>query len=801
MSQQIADFYAKISADASSLIEEAKKSQQQMDALSAKLKEAGVSQAAYNKALAGAKQEFLEQNKAAEKSVGVFGALKDKITSVVNPTTLMMAAVTGLAVYLKNATAAAAESAQVDAKLNAVLHATGNAAGLTSGELDSMASSLSKMSGVDDEVIKSAEAVMLTFREIGGNVFPQAMQAALDMSAVMGQDLQSSVVQISKALNDPIAGVTALRKVGIQLTDQQREQIKVFMEAGDVASAQGVILQELAMEFGGASQSMNDAGDGSANLKTSLGNLQEAIGGSLLPSTRAFKNSLSELIDKMTDGVNAGSNFQNTLEIGNRLMLLYGGSLALVNSSVKINAERVEEAGNEYKRAEQYGLAWESALEKTSSATAAAAMTTEQFNQKINTLAGYMSTDLTDAQASYNEKIAEYKKELADARTEEDRQGIQDRIDAETEAYNRRAASIIFNIQQEALLAAAQNPEQQAAVLPVLTQLAESYGLIDENQSRVMNSTNNLVALWSSGAITLEQLTAGLSNMGRSAMVTSGAEQDLSNKIYNVSQKSQDAADVLPKFEEEQAKLGQGIRENSLPAVKGLANTLSGMPLTGTSWSYTFNIVTHGSVPRIPKRGSNTGSGAGYDNNAGVDSEFGTNGGGNYGNSGGQWNGGWLIVGDAPGGRMTPFTEAISPSGYVYNAEETKVLKNAGVLDGATSLARGSGYMGSADTIDRTTKRSMGSGYATSIRPQELSLHTTTTSIPTYSDSSIVSEVTGAQSAMQDTIMLALNRQASNQAVQNDKISLQLSELIAVMLSGNPRAIGDEVGFQLAKRL
>ena len=82
------------------------------------------------------------------------------------------------------------------------------------------------------------------FREIGEQVFPQATQAAMDMSAVMGQDLQSSIVQIGKALNDPIAGVSALRKVGVQLTDQQQEQIKAFMASGDVMSAQKVVLNE-----------------------------------------------------------------------------------------------------------------------------------------------------------------------------------------------------------------------------------------------------------------------------------------------------------------------------------------------------------------------------------------------------------------------------------------------------------------------------------------------------------------------------------------------------------------------------
>ena len=58
--------------------------------------------------------------------------------------------------------------------------------------------SLMLKSGVDDEVIKSGENVLLTFTKIrnetgrGNDIFNQATKATLDLSVAMGKDMQSS---------------------------------------------------------------------------------------------------------------------------------------------------------------------------------------------------------------------------------------------------------------------------------------------------------------------------------------------------------------------------------------------------------------------------------------------------------------------------------------------------------------------------------------------------------------------------------------------------------------------------------
>jgi hypothetical protein len=207
---------------------------------------------------------------------------------------------------IKKSIAEAAEAQKVDAQLNAVLESTGHAAGLSADELDRLATSLSDQTAVDDEAIKSAEALMLTFTKISGEVFPGATQAALDMSVAMGQDLNSSVVQIGKALNDPIQGITALTRVGVTFTDEQKNMIQAMVESGDVMGAQKLILQELTTEFGGSATAAAQTYAGQLQqLNNNVDNIAEAIGGRLLPRLLEATTALNTLLT-WQDKINAG---------------------------------------------------------------------------------------------------------------------------------------------------------------------------------------------------------------------------------------------------------------------------------------------------------------------------------------------------------------------------------------------------------------------------------------------------------------------------------------------------------------
>lgn len=168
---------------------------------------------------------------------------------------------------------------KAEAKLGAVLMATGESAGFTLDQLKKMAAGMQGVTTVGDEVILAGQAILATFKEIKGEAFEGATQAALDMSTVMDQDLKSSMVQIGKALNDPIKGLSALTRVGVAFTEEQKELITTLQESGDIMGAQAVILKELESQFGGAAAALRDTFAGAVQAAgNAFGDLQEEIG-------------------------------------------------------------------------------------------------------------------------------------------------------------------------------------------------------------------------------------------------------------------------------------------------------------------------------------------------------------------------------------------------------------------------------------------------------------------------------------------------------------------------------------------
>lgn len=197
----------------------------------------------------------------------------------------------------------ARESARIGRLTAQVIKTTGGAARITAGQVGNLATAMSNKTGVDDEAIQSGANLLLTFTNVrnevgkGNNIFDQAAQTATDMTAalnngqVSAEGLKGSSIQLGKALNDPIAGVSALAEVGVTFTKQQKDQIKTMVEAGDTLGAQKVILAELNKEFGGAAEA---AADPLQRLKTIAGNLGESIGTQLLPYIDRFATYVGE---------------------------------------------------------------------------------------------------------------------------------------------------------------------------------------------------------------------------------------------------------------------------------------------------------------------------------------------------------------------------------------------------------------------------------------------------------------------------------------------------------------------------
>jgi len=186
------------------------------------------------------------------------------------------------------------------AKLDAVLASTGGAAGVTGDEIRRLAGDLQLVTDFEDDATIAEAGVLATFTQIKGDVFKGAIVSAQNLSAVMGQDLQSSVVQIGKALNDPIKGIQALSRVGVSFTEQQKAQIAQMTKAGNIAGAQAIILKELQTEFGGAAEAMSSPFTRIGNI---VGDVAEGIGAVFLPSLEAVASLITASILPVAEGM------------------------------------------------------------------------------------------------------------------------------------------------------------------------------------------------------------------------------------------------------------------------------------------------------------------------------------------------------------------------------------------------------------------------------------------------------------------------------------------------------------------
>lgn len=167
-----------------------------------------------------------------------------------------------------------------------VLTTTGGAAGITADGVSKLAGAMSSASGVSKDLIQHGANVMLTFTGVknavgaGNDIFNRGTQAALDMSRALGTDMQGATIQVGKALNDPIKGVTALQRVGVSFTAQQKDQISAMVKSGHTMDAQKLILNELGKEFGGTALAMSSTG---ARLKVTMQQVGINIGQAFLP--------------------------------------------------------------------------------------------------------------------------------------------------------------------------------------------------------------------------------------------------------------------------------------------------------------------------------------------------------------------------------------------------------------------------------------------------------------------------------------------------------------------------------------
>lgn len=249
---------------------------------------------------------------------GPLGGISSRITSLTTLASSGTLVITGLAASVAALSAATYQGVKVlaDYEVNlartqALIESTGAAAGFTAQQLQEQAEALALNTLTGVKNVQKAQSVLLTFNRVSGDVFKEAITLSQDLAETGFGSIESNAVQLGKALQDPITGITALTRVGITFNDAQKEQIRLAQQSGDTLKAQGVIIQAVAGQVGGAGAGV--AKDSLAGKIDTAGQYWDNFTKTLADKSGAFDASkkgidlLNSALVTLTDTLTGGS--------------------------------------------------------------------------------------------------------------------------------------------------------------------------------------------------------------------------------------------------------------------------------------------------------------------------------------------------------------------------------------------------------------------------------------------------------------------------------------------------------------
>ncbi|MFZ9921993.1 MAG: phage tail length tape measure family protein [Candidatus Nanopelagicaceae bacterium] len=177
------------------------------------------------------------------------------------------------------------------------LKEVGDQVGITEKQFADVATNLQfKTLFGDEQILRDVTTQFLTFGNITGENFLKAQEAVLDLSTVLKTDLKAQAIQLAKALDNPVKGLTALRKSGIQFSASEEKLIKSMAETGRIAEAQTLILQALDHYYGGAAEAAAEVNP-YLKLQNAFGDLLEPFGQIINEMLKPFLGLLKQSIE------------------------------------------------------------------------------------------------------------------------------------------------------------------------------------------------------------------------------------------------------------------------------------------------------------------------------------------------------------------------------------------------------------------------------------------------------------------------------------------------------------------------
>jgi hypothetical protein len=232
-----------------------------------------------------------------------FGNLQSSVGSLGRNFAALGVALAGAGALIAKNVQSLARIETINAQTAQTIKTMGNAANISATEVEALAGSLESLTAIEAESIQEGANLLLTFGNIrnelgaGNDIFTQTTKIMVDMGVALRKGPVDTATMLGKALNDPIQGLTALRRVGVSFTEQQLEQVKALQNSGDLMSAQKLILEELQKQYGGSGAAFAKTFTGQLQLMGhELGTIGEEATMAVMPALQMMVEQLRELI-------------------------------------------------------------------------------------------------------------------------------------------------------------------------------------------------------------------------------------------------------------------------------------------------------------------------------------------------------------------------------------------------------------------------------------------------------------------------------------------------------------------------
>jgi len=192
-------------------------------------------------------------------------------------------------------------------------------------ELEEAADNLGNATLFSQDEFTRGFALLTSFRKIGVNSYASVAEQAANIAQINQVDVNTSFMQLAKALQDPERNLSNLNRSGIAFSKQQTDVIKQLMKTNQVAKAHTMILNIVKESYDEAALAASKGFAGSVDLlMEEVNDFSESLGKALLP-----------VLDKSVKALTAFLDFLNS-EGGQVTAIIAGITLAVKGLAVAL---------------------------------------------------------------------------------------------------------------------------------------------------------------------------------------------------------------------------------------------------------------------------------------------------------------------------------------------------------------------------------------------------------------------------------------------------------------------------------